>query len=89
MQIYWSWIVLLAITIWVGLLALIWGLQSGQFSDQNRARFLALSEERLEYTKPRPAWKGRERYVFLLVSTAVLVVLCAGIYLGMTSGRPG
>ena len=88
MQFYLAWIILLAITLWVGILALLWGLQSGQFSDQNRARFLALSAEKLE-SEPRLLWKGRERYAFLLISAAILAVLCAAAYIGLTGGRPG
>ncbi len=38
------WIILVAFSLWFSLMAFFWGLQSGQFSDQERARFLPLRD---------------------------------------------
>ena len=45
-----GWMVLVAVSLWISLMAFLWGLQSGQFSDQERARYLPLRD-----LPPRPS----------------------------------
>jgi cbb3-type cytochrome oxidase maturation protein len=83
MGFYLSWILLVAISIWIGLLALFWGLRGGQFSDQERARFLPLADEHFKPPSARAPWKGKERYAFIFMAAMVFTVLCAAIYSGL------
>ena len=76
-----GWIILVAYSHLISLLAFFWGLQSGQFSDQERARFLPLRDAR-----PRPTGKDQakwaiEVYVLWFVGLMVLSGLGASLFL--------
>ena len=67
-----GWIILVSLSFWVSLAAFLWGLQSGQFSDQERARYLPLRDQ-----FPRPAVKDPARWtieVYVLLSIGVVVL---------------
>lgn len=84
---YWSWILLVASTIWVCLLAFVWALQDGQFSDQNRARYLPLADDYRKGAVEVVPWKGWERYFYIFMAGVLLVSFGAAVYLGLTAGR--
>lgn len=86
---YLSWILLVACTIWICLLGFIWAVQDGQFSDQNRARYLPLAgEDDLGKTAAAGIpWKGRERYVYIGMAAMVLFFFGAAVFLGLTAGH--
>lgn len=42
MAYYGGWILLVVLSIWAALIAFVWAVRSGQFSQQGRARFLPL-----------------------------------------------
>jgi cbb3-type cytochrome oxidase maturation protein len=69
---YLPWVLLLLISLWVSLAAFFWALKHGQFSEQERARYLPLRSE----TGPAPlAFPSRltpEIY-------ALAAVLCMGL----------
>jgi nitrogen fixation-related uncharacterized protein len=68
---YLPWVLLIIVSLWVSLAGFFWALRHGQFSEQERARYLPL---RAEITRPALAQSSRaapEVY-------AMLVVLCMG-----------
>jgi cbb3-type cytochrome oxidase maturation protein len=69
---YLPWILLIVASLWVSLAAFFWALKHGQFSDQERARYLPLRDEVILAPLPRPSKRTREVY-------ALLVVLCMGV----------
>jgi cbb3-type cytochrome oxidase maturation protein len=83
---YLAFILLVASTIWIGLLAFFWALDNGQFSDQNRARYLPLTDEIQEGPAELPVWRGRERYLFLCMGALLVVVCGAAVILSVSSG---
>ena len=42
---YLPWTILVVVSLWVSVVGFIWALKSGQFSDQNRARYLPLRDD--------------------------------------------
>ena len=75
---------LVALSVWIMLFAFLWALRDGQFSDQGRARYLPFVDEP-ELSVPvssRPAWRGKERYLFLCLAIVVLFVFGLALYLG-------
>jgi cbb3-type cytochrome oxidase maturation protein len=74
-MIYYSgWLFLVYISLIISLVAFLWGLRSGQFSDQERARYLALGKDLL--TQPAVAAPRRKQKVY---SAALLVVIILGL----------
>ncbi len=61
------WIVLIAIALWSSFAAFFWALRSGQFSDQERARYIPLRDQRPGGTPGPPSRPGLEIYVLLLL----------------------
>lgn len=84
------WFILLIISVCAGLAAFAWGLRSGQFSDQARARFLPLAEDVLPGPASRPPRPTAQIYAFrvvLLIGLAVLVSpLALALYRHLAGG---
>lgn len=55
--------------LFIGITAFVWALRTGQFSDQQRARFLALEEMTQPAATP-PAKAGRDLYCILYLAFA-------------------
>ena len=77
------WIILVAFSLWFTLMAFFWGLQSGQFSDQERARFLPLRD-----AQPQPAVKNPSRltlevYVLMSIGLMILFSLAAALFFSL------
>ena len=70
---YAGWLLLVWISLSVSLVAFLWGLRSGQFSDQERARYLPLGKDLLDH--PLIAAHRRKRKV---QSAALLIVVLIG-----------
>ncbi len=68
---YLPWVLLIVASLWVSLAAFFWALKHGQFSDQERARYLPLRSEESPPAIARPSQATREVY-------ALLGVLCMG-----------
>lgn len=76
-----GWIILIAFSLWISLMAFFWGLQSGQFSDQDRARYLPLRDTLPPPLVKDPARRPMEVYVLLFIGMMVLLGLAASIVL--------
>ena len=77
-----TWLFLVAFSVWLGLLTFFWALQDGQFSDQERARYLPFAGEPDRPASDRPAWRGKERYLFFFTGAAILFIFGMALYLG-------
>jgi cbb3-type cytochrome oxidase maturation protein len=62
---YLGWLMLIAVGVGVSLGVFVWALKTGQFSDQQRARFLPLKNEQLEMPQAQPL--PSEVYALILV----------------------
>ncbi|MCE5243499.1 MAG: cbb3-type cytochrome oxidase assembly protein [Syntrophobacteraceae bacterium] len=69
---YFAWSGLVFISLVVGMAAFLWGFRSGQFSDQERARYLPFPDE-LPETPARSASKSLWNTVALLAVAAVVL----------------
>jgi cbb3-type cytochrome oxidase maturation protein len=77
-----TWLFLVGFSVWLGLLTFFWALQDGQFSDQDRARYLPFADEPDRPASGSPSWKGGERYLFLCLGLVVMFIFGAAFYLG-------
>jgi cbb3-type cytochrome oxidase maturation protein len=68
---YLPWLLLIVISLWISLAAFFWALKAGQFSDQQRARYLPLRGEAGPAPLANPSRVTREVY-------ALAGVLCMG-----------
>jgi nitrogen fixation-related uncharacterized protein len=71
---YLAWSGLVFISLCVSMAAFLWGFRSGQFSDQERARYLPFSEE-----LPRPAARSVSKSFWntlALLGIVAIVLLC-------------
>lgn len=84
---YVGWVILILLGVGLGAWAFFWALHSGQFSEQERARFLPLRDEGV--SSPESSAKGVPRALcFLgLVGGLVLVSMAAALWLTMTAGK--
>ncbi len=69
---YIPWVLLIILSLWVSLAAFFWALKQGQFSEQERARYLPLRSEISPPIIAHPSRPTREVY-------ALLAVLCMGL----------
>lgn len=78
---YAGWLFLVTISVLVSLVAFIWGLRTGQFSDQERARYLPLGKDLL--TEPIPSvspMKSRVHTIVLCMIGAMGLVVFAAAF---------
>jgi cbb3-type cytochrome oxidase maturation protein len=80
---YFPWLILIVISLSTALGAFIWALGSGQFSDQERARFLPLRDLG-GVEKRAPGKPGRLIVAFATVFAMVLVMMAAAVYIALT-----
>ncbi len=84
---YAGWMLLILMGIGLGTWAFVWALRSGQFQEQERARFLPLRDEML-CSQSRSSHKARWAVGFLgLVGGLVLLSMAAALWLTMTEGK--
>jgi len=76
-----SWILLLAAGLLASMGVFFWALRSGQFSDQERARYLPLSDGLPLSRVENPARLSREVYALLLVIGIGLLAMIGTITL--------
>lgn len=74
MMYYAGWLVLVSLSLGVSLVAFLWGLRSGQFSDPERARYLPLGRDLL--SQPASVAPARRRRA---QSVALLAIVFLGI----------
>jgi cbb3-type cytochrome oxidase maturation protein len=75
------WLILVVFSLTVSLAAFLWGLKSGQFSDQDRARFLPLGDIRPQALVKEPSKWALEMYVLFFVGLVVLAGMAASLFL--------
>jgi len=72
---YIVWIILVAISLWFSLIGFFWAIRTGQFSDQERARYLPLAGEDLMAEVRNPSRWSREVYAVAIILGMGLLVL--------------
>ncbi len=85
-MIYYSgWLFLVVISLIVSLAAFIWGLRAGQFSDQERARYLPLGKDLLSQpiTAVSLAKRRAHTAALLFVAAIGLTAFAAALTLGL------
>jgi len=80
---FFGWITLVVISLWVSLVAFIWALRSGQFSDQGRARYLPLRNEFPPAPAKNPSKLTAEVYALLFIGGMGLLGLLAPVLLSL------
>lgn len=88
-MIFSGWIALVVISLWLSLIAFVWALGSGQFSDQDRARYLALAgdspgEERDPAPENGPTARRRGAGVLVLIAVLALGVFTLAVVLSLS-----
>ena len=78
-----GWISLVVISLWVSLLAFLWALRSGQFMEQERARYLPLDDGFVPPPVKDPAKPTAGAYVLLLVATVALLFILAPVAMSL------
>lgn len=87
MSYYIYWLLLIMISIWVSLAAFFWALRHGQFSEQDRARYLPFRNEVSPPLVARPSKPTREVYALLgILCMGVLIMVVVLIKLFLRSG---
>jgi cbb3-type cytochrome oxidase maturation protein len=76
-----SWFFLIAAGLLISLGFFFWALRTGQFSDQERARFLPLSDGFLMPEVENPAKLSREVYALLFAVGLGLLAMIAAVVL--------
>lgn len=80
---YYEWLSLVVISLWISFVAFIWGLYSGQFRDQERARYLPLVGEISDAPRvSAPAKIPATVYVLAAIALTGLSVLAIPVFLG-------
>ena len=85
---YIPWVLLIVASLWVSVAGFLWAFRSGQFSDQDRARYLPLRGETFPLPVKDPAKISREVYV-LLVLVGTVVLLLATVLIGILAYPKG
>jgi nitrogen fixation-related uncharacterized protein len=75
MTYYLAWLLLMIVGLVVSVLLFMWAFQTGQFSDQTRARYLPLVGERL--AAEGEGRIGRERYALMVLAASAVCVFIA------------
>ncbi len=75
------WMILVAFSLGISLAAFFWGLHSGQFSDQERARYLPLRDRISQPLVKDPSKLAVEVYVLMIIGLMVVAALAASLFL--------
>lgn len=91
MNYYAGWLFLVVTSLLVSIAAFIWGLRSGQFADQDRARYLPLSKDLLD--EPLVAAGPRKRKTnataLLLIVLMALAAFAAALLMSVKDHQIG
>ncbi|NWF57190.1 MAG: cbb3-type cytochrome oxidase assembly protein, partial [Syntrophaceae bacterium] len=74
---FWSWFLLIAGGVLISLGVFFWALRTGQFSDQERARYLPLADEFSPPLVESPAKLSKEVYALLFAIGLGIVAMIA------------
>lgn len=72
-----SWLALVIASLWISLIGFVWGLSSGQFSEQARARYFPLRDQNSPAPAGNPARLTAEVYVLAAIIACGLFVMLA------------
>jgi cbb3-type cytochrome oxidase maturation protein len=86
---YLPWVFLVLASLWVSLAAFFWGLRSGQFSDQTRARYLPLRDECLSPGFRNPSKPSLEVYLLFGILGLGCLILAFTLFLALSSHPTG
>lgn len=78
-----GWVTLVALSLWVSVVAFIWGLRTEQFSDPARSRYLPLVNEFSRPPAGHPAKFTLEVYALLVIGALGILALLAPIILSL------
>ena len=81
---YLPWVFLVVASLWVSLAAFFWGLKSGQFSDQTRARYLPLRDQCLSPGLKDPSKVSPEVYLLFGILGLGCLVLAFTLFLALS-----
>jgi len=89
MVFYVWWIGLITAALWVSITVFVWAVQAGQFSDQERARYLPLRNETLAAPtqQKHPARLSVEVYALMIVAVLGLLSIAMTLVLLFKSYR--
>ena len=76
-----GWLALVIVSLAVSLIAFMWGLGNGQFSDQTRARYLPLRDRLSPMPLANPAKPAKDVYVLLGIIVCGLSIMLLPILL--------
>jgi cbb3-type cytochrome oxidase maturation protein len=71
---YLGWLMLIAVGVGVSIGVFVWALKTGQFTDQQRARYLPLQNEQLELPQEQSPRLPAEVYALILI--VILGIIC-------------
>lgn len=79
-----GWLTLVVLSLSVSLAAFLWGLKSGQFSDQERARFLPLGKDLMTQPVVGASRRKQKLQSAMLLVIVILALTAFGIALSMS-----
>ncbi len=79
-----GWLTLVVLSLSVSLAAFLWGLKSGQFSDQERARFLPLGKDLMTQPVVGASRRKQKLQSAMLLVIVILALSAFGIALSMS-----
>jgi cbb3-type cytochrome oxidase maturation protein len=82
-MLYFGWIILVGISLWVSLMAFVWALRSGQFDDQERARYLPLTDESPLALIRQPRKSSAQSYALMMVAGLGVAGLLGAVILSL------
>jgi cbb3-type cytochrome oxidase maturation protein len=76
-----TWIMLVAISLFISLVAFVWGVSSGQFADQGRARYLPLRDAGAVDPEAHAAGRKPEAWVLAGILLVGMLTILASLAL--------
>ena len=76
-----SWLALVIVSLGISLIAFVWGLASGQFAEQARARYFPLRDQNSPAPPGNPARLTAEVYVLAAIFVCGLLVMAVPVLL--------
>lgn len=76
-----GWLALVMVSLWISLVAFVWGLKSGQFSEQSRVRYFPLRDQTTAAPVCDPAKLTAEVYVLLAIVICALLIMLTPVAL--------
>jgi cbb3-type cytochrome oxidase maturation protein len=78
-----GWMGLVAISLWISLVAFVWAVKSGQFAEQQRLRYLPLRDQPAVPPAGDPGRLPVEVYALLGIGGCVIAIFLAAVFLSL------